>query len=60
MRSDSRCDDPIRFDIDGLDLEDRECYFWETHFGAEINLGVRQGPELRRIEVKRSAAPALT
>ena len=59
VRSDSRCDDPIRFDIDGLDLEDRECYFWETHFGAESDLVGRQGSELRGIEVKRFAAPSV-
>lgn len=46
--------------IDALDLEGRECYFWATHAGAEIDLVVQRGSELRGIEVKRSAAPSLT
>lgn len=46
--------------IDALDLEGRECYSWATHAGAEIDLVVQRGSELRRIEVKRSAAPSLT
>lgn len=46
--------------IDALDLEGRECYFWATHSGAEIDLVVQRGSELRGIEVKRSAAPSLT
>ena len=46
--------------IDALDLEGRDCYFWATHSGAEIDLVVQRGSELRGIEVKRSAAPSLT
>lgn len=46
--------------IQALGLEDHECYFWSTHAGAEIDLVVQRGSELRGIEVKRSAAPSLT
>ena len=46
--------------IQALGLEDHECYFWATHSGAEIDLIVQRGSELRGIEVKRSAAPSLT
>lgn len=46
--------------IDALDLEGRECYFWATYAGAETDLVVQRGSELRGIEVKRSAAPSLT
>lgn len=46
--------------VDALDLEGRDCYFWATHSGAEIDLVVQRGSELRGIEVKRSAAPSLT
>ena len=46
--------------IQALGLEDGECYFWATHAGAEIDLVVQRGSELRGIEVKRSAAPSLT
>ena len=43
-----------------LGLEDRQCYYWRTHTGAEIDLVVDEGVSLRGFEIKRSAAPSLT
>ena len=46
--------------IRALGAEDRQCYFWATHSGAEIDLIVQQGGRLRGLEVKRTSAPAVT
>ena len=46
--------------IHALGVEDRHCYFWGTHTGAEIDLVVDQGASLRGFEVKRTVAPSLT
>lgn len=46
--------------IQALGAEDRQCYFWATHSGAEIDLVVQQGGRLRGFEIKRTKAPALT
>ena len=46
--------------IQALGLEDRQCYYWRTHTGAEIDLVVDQGGVLRGFEIKRSSAPRLT
>lgn len=46
--------------ISALGADDRQCYFWATHSGAEIDLIVQQGARLRGFEVKRTTAPALT
>lgn len=43
-----------------LELEDRQCFFWGTHGGHEIDLVVDQGDSLRGFEVKRTSAPRLT
>ena len=43
-----------------LGAEERDCYFWATHAGAEIDLLVRRGTELRGFLVKRATAPGLT
>lgn len=43
-----------------LGVDDRDCYFWATHTGAEIDLVVSSGTELRGFEVKRTTAPRLT
>ena len=43
-----------------LALEPRHCYFWGTHSGAEIDLIIQQGSQLRGIEVKRTTAPKIT
>lgn len=43
-----------------LGVDDRDCYFWATHTGAEIDLVVSSGTDLRGFEVKRTTAPRLT
>ena len=43
-----------------LGVDARDCYFWATHTGAEIDLLVRRGTDLRGFEVKRTSAPRLT
>lgn len=43
-----------------LRLEDRQCHYWRTHTGAEIDLVVEQDGVLRGFEIKRSSAPRLT
>ena len=43
-----------------LELEDRQCFFWGTHGGHEVDLVVDQGDSLRGFEVKRTSAPRLT
>ena len=37
-----------------------EAFFWATHQGAEVDLILRLGSELRGIEIKRRDAPKLT
>ena len=46
--------------IQGLGFEDRQCYYWRTHTGAEIDLVVNEGVSLRGFEIKRSSAPRMT
>lgn len=46
--------------IQTLGLEDRQCYFWATHSGPEIDLVVHQGGRLRGFEIKRTTAPTFT
>ncbi len=46
--------------IRALGVEDRQCYFWATHSGPEIDLVVHQGGRLRGFEIKRTTAPAFT
>ena len=36
------------------------CYFWGTHAGAELDLLVERGGQLRGFEIKRTSAPRLT
>ncbi len=43
-----------------LELDERQCYFWATHSGAEIDLIVERSGRLRGFEVKRTSAPAVT
>ena len=38
----------------------RQCYFWATHGGAEIDLVVQHGTQFRGIEVRRTSSPSLT
>ena len=46
--------------IQCLGFEDRQCYYWRTHTGAEIDLVVNEGVSLRGFEIKRSSAPSMT
>ena len=46
--------------IRALGAEDRQCYFWATHSGAEIDLLVHRGGRLRAVEVKRTSSPSVT
>ena len=46
--------------IRALGVEDRQCYFWAAHSGAEIDLIVNRGGRLQGLEVKRTSAPAVT
>ena len=46
--------------IQGLGYEERQCYYWRTHTGAEIDLVVDEGVSLRGFEIKRSSAPRMT
>jgi len=46
--------------IQTLGVEDRQCYFWATHSGAEIDLVVHNGGRLRGFEIKRTTAPVIT
>ena len=43
-----------------LGADDRQCHFWATHTGAEIDLIVQTGATLRGIEIKRTSAPRIT
>ena len=44
-----------------LGADARQCYFWATHAGAEIDLLVQTGgTKLRGFEVKRTTAPQVT
>ena len=43
-----------------LGAEDRQCFFWAVHAGAEIDLIVQRDGRLRGVAVKRTTAPALT
>ncbi len=43
-----------------LDLGDRDCYFWSTHSGAEIDMIVNSGGRLRGFEIKRTSSPGVT
>ena len=46
--------------IQALGVDGRQCHFWATHSGAEIDLVVQEGTRLRGFEIKRTSAPTLT
>jgi uncharacterized protein len=46
--------------IQRLDAGPRECYFWATHGGAELDLLVARGRRRLGFEFKRTAAPVVT
>lgn len=41
-------------------VDERHCYFWGVHTGAELDLVVEQGSELLGFEFKRTLSPRLT
>jgi hypothetical protein len=43
-----------------LEAGDRECYFWGTHSGAELDLLVLRGRHRLGFEFKRTSAPTVT
>ena len=43
-----------------IGADERQCYFWATHSGAEIDLLVQRRGRLRGFEVKRTSSPAVT
>lgn len=46
--------------LDLLRPDPRDCFFWATHRGVELDLLVRRGRKLLGFEFKRSSAPELT
>jgi len=43
-----------------LGADPRECFFWSTHAGAEIDLLVVRGKQRLAFEIKRTSSPAVT
>ncbi|MDX2019688.1 MAG: DUF4143 domain-containing protein [Deltaproteobacteria bacterium] len=43
-----------------LGARNRECHFWGTHSGAELDLLVVRGEQRRAFEIKRTTAPQVT
>lgn len=43
-----------------LGVDARQCHYWATHSGAEVDLVVQRGSRLRGFEIKRTSAPTLT
>ena len=43
-----------------IGVDDRHCFFWAVHTGAEIDLVVENGPNLLGFEFKRTLAPKAT
>ena len=46
--------------VDRLKADWRECYFWATHAGAELDLLIVRGHRRLGFEFKRSTAPKMT
>ena len=46
--------------IRALEADKRECFFWATHAGAELDLLVIKGRQRLGFEVKRTSAPKIT
>ncbi len=46
--------------VQALGLEPRQCHYWATHSGPEIDLVVQRGSRLRGFEIKRTSSPTLT
>lgn len=43
-----------------LGMDERHCYFWATHGGAEIDFVVYKKGSLRGFEIKRTSSPKIT
>ncbi len=46
--------------INALGVESDQCFFWATHNGAEVDLVIMDGGELRGFEIKRTSSPRIT
>ena len=46
--------------IQVLGVEERDCYFWATHTGAEIDMIVNSGRRIRGFGIKRTLSPKKT
>ncbi|MFO7653193.1 MAG: ATP-binding protein [Candidatus Krumholzibacteriia bacterium] len=46
--------------IRSLGVPERDCYFWATHAGAELDLLISRGSRLEGFEFKRTLAPSVT
>ena len=46
--------------IQVLGVEARDCYFWATHTGAEIDMVVNSSGRIRGFEIKRTLSPKIT
>ena len=43
-----------------LNVDERQCFFWAAHTGAEIDLLIQSGGRLRGFEIKRTSSPTAT
>lgn len=43
-----------------LNADERQCFFWAAHTGAEIDLLIQSGGRLRGFEIKRTSSPTAT
>ena len=46
--------------VESLRVDAEDCHFWATHAGAELDLVVRHGGDLRGFEIKHTSAPKVT
>jgi len=46
--------------IRSLRVDDRQCFFWAVHAGAEVDLVIEDGPQLLGFEFKRTLSPKVT
>ncbi|RKX28094.1 MAG: hypothetical protein DRP71_17715, partial [Verrucomicrobia bacterium] len=46
--------------IRALGADDRQCFFWAVHTGAEVDLVIHDGPQLLGFEFKRTLSPKVT
>ncbi len=46
--------------IHALGTDDRHCFFWAVHAGAEVDLVIEDGKRLLGFEFKRTLSPKVT